>query len=152
MARELTKREPWSEIVSLRDAMNRLFEESFVSRNLGWPAPPYVEGLAIDLYETDDSVVIETPIAGVKPEDINITLTDDLLTIEGETKAEEKTEKANYIRQERRYGAFSRTLRLPTQVKADESQAKIADGVLTLTLPKSEEAKPRRIEIAVNPN
>lgn len=152
MTQEITRREPWGEIMSLRDAVSHLFEESFVRRNIGWPAPPYIEGLAVDLYETDDSVVVETPIAGVKPDDVNITLTDDVLTIEGETKAEEKTERANYVRQERRYGAFSRTLRLPAQVKGEDARATIEDGVLTLTMPKSKEAKPRRIEIAVNPN
>lgn len=84
---------------------------------------------------------------GVKPEDIDITITGDTLTIKGEVKAEEKVEKANYIRRERRYGAFSRSLTLPTSVVAEKAKAEFENGVLTLTLPKAEEVKPKTIKV-----
>jgi HSP20 family protein len=127
--------------------MDRLFEESFVRPRAGWLAPWGAEGLAVDMYETDENVVVKTSVPGIKAEDIDITITGDTLTIKGETKAEEKVEKANYIRQERRYGAFSRSVTLPTSIVAEEAKAEFENGVLTLTLPKAEEVKPKTIQV-----
>jgi len=92
-------------------------------------------------------VVVKSSVAGVKPEDIDITITGDTLTIKGETKAEEKIERENYVRQERRYGAFSRSLTLPTTIVAEQAKAEFENGVLTLTLPKAEEVKPKTIKV-----
>jgi HSP20 family protein len=142
----LIKWEPFGDLVSLRDAMDRLFEESFV-RMRGLPTPFGSEALAIDMYETADSVVVKTGVPGVKPEDIDITISGDQLTIKGETTVDEKVEKENYIRQERRYGSFQRSIRLPGSLVADEAAATFEDGVLTLTIPKSEEAKPKTIKV-----
>ena len=142
----LIKWEPLSDLVSLRDAMDRLFEESFV-RMRGWPSVLGAEALALDMYETPESVVVKTAVPGVKPEDINITITGDVLTIKGEAKTEEELEKANYIRQERRYGSFQRRVQLPASLLPDKAEAKFEDGVLTLTIPKSEEAKPKTIKV-----
>jgi len=134
-------------LISLREAMDRLFEESFVRPRAGWLAPLGAESLALDVYETDQDVVVKSSVPGVKPEDIDITITGDTLTIKGETKAEEKVEKANYIRQERRYGAFSRSVTLPTSIVAEQAKAEFEHGVLTLTLPKAEEVKPKSIKV-----
>ena len=142
----LIKWEPFSDLVSLRDAMDRLFEESFV-RMRGWPSLFGAETLAIDMYETPDSVVIKTAVPGVKPEDIDISITGDVLTIKGETKVEEKVEKENYICQERRYGAFQRSVPLPGSLLTDKAEATFENGILTLTIPKSEEAKPKAIKV-----
>jgi HSP20 family protein len=142
----LIKWEPLSDLVSLRDAMDRLFEDSFVHMR-GLPAIFGSEPLALDVFETTDSVVVKTAVAGVKPEEIEITITGDLLTIKGETRAEEKVEKANYIRQERRYGAFQRSVQLPGSLVTDKAEATFEDGVLTLTIPKSEESKPKTIKV-----
>jgi HSP20 family protein len=142
----LIKWEPLSDLVSLRDAMDRLFEDSFVHMR-GLPAIFGSEPLALDVFETTDSVVVETAVAGVKPEEIEITITGDLLTIKGETRAEEKVEKANYIRQERRYGAFQRSVQLPGSLVTDKAEATFEDGVLTLTIPKSEESKPKTVKV-----
>jgi HSP20 family protein len=147
MARNLVRWEPWSDLVSLREAMDRLFEESFVRPRAGWLAPLGDGSLAVDMYETDEEVVVKTTVPGVKSEDIDVSITGDLLTIKGETKTEEKVEKANYIRQERRYGAFSRSLTLPSTVVADKATAEFENGVLTLTLPKAEEVKPKTIKV-----
>ena len=133
--------------MSLREAMDRLFEESVVRPRAGWLAPLGAESLAVDMYETDDKVVVKTAVPGIESEDIDVSITGDVLTIKGETKAEEKVEKANYIRQERRYGAFSRSLSLPSMVVADKATAEFEDGVLTLTLPKAEEVKPKTIQV-----
>ena len=147
MARNLVRWEPWSDLVSLREAMDRLFEESFVRPRAGWLAPLGDGSLAVDMYETDEEVVVKTTVPGVKSEDIDVSITGDVLTIKGETKAEEKVEKANYIRQERRYGAFSRSLTLPSTVVADKATAEFENGVLILTLPKAEEVKPKTIKV-----
>ena len=143
----LVRWEPFRDLISLREAMDRLFEESFVRPRAGWLAPLGAESLALDVYETDQDVVVKSSVPGVKPEDIDITITGDTLTIKGETKAEEKVEKANYIRQERRYGSFSRSLTLPTTVVAEQAKAEFENGVLTLTLPKAEEVKPKTIKV-----
>ena len=143
----LVRWEPFRDLISLREAMDRLFEESFVRPRAGWLAPLGAESLALDVYETDQDVVVKSSVPGVKPEDIDITITGDTLTIKGETKAEEKVEKANYIRQERRYGAFSRSVTLPTSIVAEQSKAEFEHGVLTLTLPKAEEVKPKSIKV-----
>jgi len=143
----LVRWEPFRDLISLREAMDRLFEESFIRPRTGWLAPLGAEALAVDMYETDQDVVIKSSVPGVKAEDIDITITGDTLTIKGETKAEEKVEKANYIRQECRYGAFSRSLTLPTTIVAEKAKAEFENGVLTLTLPKAEEVKPKTIEV-----
>jgi len=133
--------------MSLREAMDQLFAESVVRPRAGWLAPLGAGSLAVDMYETDDEVVVKTAVSGIKSENIDVSITGDVLTIKGETKAEEKVEKANYIRQERRYGAFSRSLTLPSTVVADKATAEFDDGVLILTLPKAEEVKPKTIKV-----
>ena len=139
--------EPFSDLMSLREAMDRLFEESFV-RPGGRAMSAYGAGdLALDMYETDDDVVLTAALPGVKPEDVEISITGDTLTIKGEMKTETKQEKGNYLRQERRFGAFARTIQIPVPVKAEGADAKFKDGVLTLSIPKAEEAKPRTIKV-----
>ncbi len=139
--------EPFRDMMTLREAMDRLFEESFVSpRRREWLAPAET-AVALDMYETEDAVVIKSSIPGVKPEDVDITVTGNTLSISGETKEEEEVKEENFIRRERRYGAFSRSVTLPEGVKADEAEANFEDGVLTLTVPKAPEAKPKVIKV-----
>ena len=139
--------EPFSDLMSLREAMDRLFEESFVRPGNRMLAADGSYELALDMFETDNEVIITASLPGVKPEDVDISITGDTLTIKGETKFETKIEKANYLRQERRYGAFTRTIALPMPVQADKAEAKFKDGVLTLSIPKAEEAKPKTIKV-----
>lgn len=148
MANEVVRWEPFNEMVSLRDAVSRLLEDSFI-RPAAWPLP--FEGSAwsmpVDMIETKDNVVVKAAVPGVKPDEIDLSVTGDTLTIKGETKAEEKFEEGSYLRKERRFGAFQRTLTLPTNVVADKAKAEFENGVLTLTLPKSEEVKPKSIKV-----
>jgi HSP20 family protein len=139
--------EPFSDLMSLREAMDRLFEESFVRPSHRVLAPFGAGELALDVYETDDELVVSAAVPGVKPEEVEISITGDTLTIKGETKTETKVEKANYLRQERRYGAFARTVTLPTPIQADKAEAKFKDGVLTVIIPKAEDVKPKTIKI-----
>jgi len=143
----LVRWDPFRDTVSLRDAMDRLFEESFV-RPRSWLAPSEgVATLALDVHESNDDVTVRASIPGVKPEDIDISITGDTLTIKGETHEEKETEEGNYHMRERRYGAFQRSTSLPTLVNADKAQAEFENGVLTLTLPKVEAVKPKSIKI-----
>jgi len=141
----ITRWEPFSELVSLRDAMDRLFEESFIrpSRLLGVAAGT----VPIDMYQQDGNVVVKAPLPGVKPEDIDVTVVGDQLTIKGEMKQETEVKEEHVYRRERRFGAFSRTVTLPTSVDTSKASATFENGVLTLTLPMAEEAKPKGIKV-----
>jgi HSP20 family protein len=104
-------------------------------------------GLAVDMYETDEAVIVKSAVPGLESEDLDINITGDTLTIKGESREEEEIEEENYFCRERRYGAFSRSLTIPVSIVPDEAEAEIEDGVLTLTLPKAEEVKPKAIEV-----
>jgi len=143
----LVRWEPFRDVVSLRDAMNRLFEESIVQTRTGWPVSDRAEALAVDMYETDDTIVVKAAIPGIKSDELDVSITGDTLTIKGETKAEEEIEEGNFIRRERCYGSFCRSLTIPLSVVADQAEAEFEDGVLTLTLPKAEEVKPKVIKV-----
>jgi len=124
---------------SLQDELERLFETPLTN----W-AP------ALDVYEDKDNFVVHTELPGLKREDIEVTLEDGGLVISGERKAEEKRNEGEIRRQERFYGKFQRALTLPAPVAADKVKAQYKDGVLTVTVPKAEEAKPRKIDVTVN--
>ncbi len=149
MARSLVRWEPIGDLVSLRDAVDRMFEESFLRPPARFG--PWADGsLAVDMYETNDSVVVKTAIPGVKGEDINISVAGDTLSVKAESKAEEEIKRENYLRRERRYGAYHRSVTLPGGLKTDKAEADFTDGILTLTFPKAEEVKPKTIKIRTN--
>jgi len=139
--------EPFKELMSLRQAMDRLFEESFVrpSRLLGLfseeAMPP------IDMYQTAKEVVVKAALPGVKPDEVDVAITGDTLSIKGETKAIEEVKREDYVYQEHRYGAFSRSIKLPSDLKTDKAEATFENGILTLTIPRAEEAKPKTIKV-----
>lgn len=140
----LIRWEPFGELVSLREAMERLFADSFVNPTR-LPSPKAV--LPLDIYQTDKEVVVMSSLAGVKPEEMDISISGDVLTIKGETKTEEKIEKDAYLCQECRYGSFNRSVTLPAGLKTDKAEASFEDGILTITIPKAEAAKPRTIKV-----
>ncbi len=141
----ISRWDPLSDIVSLREAMNNLLEESFVRPRGG---ATNTAGLAIDLRETPEAFIVSASVPGVPPEDVDITVLGDTLRIRGERR-EESSEEASgrWIVRERRVGSFERTIALPTSIKADEATADFKDGVLTISLPKADEAKPRSIPV-----
>ena len=102
---------------------------------------------ALDVSETDAELIIKAEVPGIDPKDIDITLNNDLLTVKGEKKKETKEEKENFHRVERHYGSFARTVRLPTEVKADDVEATYNNGVLKLVMPKAETSRVKRIEV-----
>jgi HSP20 family protein len=142
----LIRWDPFRESMSLRTAMDRLFEDSLI-RPEAWIVPSPLTDLAVDVYETKDDVVVKAALVGIKPEDAEITLTGNTLQIRGESKQENEVKAENYIRQERRYGSFSRTLTLPDGLKGDKAEATFENEMLTLRIPKSEEIKPKTIKV-----
>jgi HSP20 family protein len=99
------------------------------------------------VHETGDDMVVTASLPGLKAEDVNITITGQTLTIRGEFKADDKVKRDQYLYRERRYGSFHRQLQLPVRVQGDAATATFEDGVLTLTIPKAEEVKPRQVEV-----
>jgi HSP20 family protein len=138
--------EPFREITSLRDAMDRLFEDSFVRAPRLWSRAGEWE-LPIDMHQTANEVVAKASLPGFKPEEVDISITGDTLTIKGEHKEEQEVKDENYFYKERRYGTFSRSVLMPVKVKSDKAEAVFEDGVLILTLPKAEEVKPKQIKV-----
>jgi HSP20 family protein len=104
---------------------------------MAWVKDEYEGQLSVDVYQTEDSLIVRSTIAGVRPEDLEITLNDDVVTIRGRRMAEMEVPKEDYFYQECYWGAFSRSIVLPVEVKAQEAKASLRDGVLTLMLPKS---------------
>jgi HSP20 family protein len=143
----ISRWEPFRDLMTLREAMDRLFEESFVRPGTRWATS--VDGaacaLALDAYTTDNELVITANVPGVDPKDVDITIDGDTLTIKGELKA--PLENVDYTVQERPYGSFSRTLRLNIPLQADKAEATFDKGVLTLTIPKQEQIKPKTIRV-----
>jgi len=138
--------DPFREMVSLRDAMNTLLQESFV-RPGGAGSPGGAVSLPLDVSETENEFVIHASLPGIKPDDIQITIHGDTLTIRGESKAEEEKKGQTWHLRERRTGSFTRSVSLGIPIDADRAQTKFDHGVLTLTLPKAEAAKPKQIRI-----
>ena len=139
--------EPFGDIVSLRQAMDRLFEDSFVK-----PAhalATFGEGVkpAIDVYQTPSEVVVKAIMPGVKPDDVEINITEDTLTIKGEVNGTEEIKKEDYLYREHHHGSLVRSITLPHALQTDKAEATTEDGVLTITIPKAEDAKPRTIEV-----
>ena len=140
---------PFTELMSLRQAMDRLFEDSFVRPSralavLGEAATP-----TLDVYQTPNEIGVKAALPGLKPEDVSIDITGETLTIQGESKAEQEVKKEDYLYQERRYGTFYRSVVLPSGLKSDKAEATMEDGILTLTIPKAEEVKPKAIKVKV---
>ena len=141
----LTKWEPAAGLSTLRRDMDRLFEAFFDHPNItDWETSfePSVE-----VSDTTDAVVVKAQVPGVSKDDLHVEISDDVLTLKGETKTEEKKEDKNYYRREIRYGSFSRTIPLPVAVKSEQADAKMKDGVLEITIPKSEKANVKEIPV-----
>ncbi len=116
------------------------------TENKNW-LEEYEGELTVDVYQTPDDIVIKSTVAGVKPEDISVSIADDTITIRGERKEEEKVEKENYYYQECYWGKFSRSIALPQAIDANKIKANIKDGILTITLPKLSKSRAKIIKV-----
>ncbi len=149
MVNTLVRWEPTRDLLSFQDAVDRLFDWSLDDWFFRPLTPRWAreEMLAVDIYETDDHLVVKAAIPGAKAEDIDVSITGDTLTIKAETKEEQEIKRENYLRRERRFGSFRRSIVLPEGLETDNVEADYTNGVLTLKFPKSEEVKPKTIEV-----
>jgi HSP20 family protein len=133
------------DMMTLREAMDRLFDDAYtqpISNRGGFSAVP-----AIDLYQTEDEVVVKASLPGLKADDVHISVTNGILSLSGEYKQDEVARESTYHIREHRQGAFERSFTLPVEVETDKAKADFKDGILTITLPKAEAVKPRTISI-----
>ena len=143
----LDQHAPFGRAMGLRQMMDRLLEDAVVmprGDGQGVGSPP------LDVYEEGDTLLVEAYLPGIKPEDLDINVEQGMLTISGQAQTEEERQERNYLIREYRAGRFSRSLRLPATYDPEACQAHFEHGVLRLSFPKSEAAKPRRIQIGVN--
>ena len=125
--------------------MDRLFEDSFA--RLPRLVATGVGEFPLDVYQTENELVVKAALPGVKPEELDITIADNTLTIKGEHQEEQEAKENDYLHRERSYGTFSRTVAIPVKVNSEKAEATFEEGVLTLTLPKAGEIKPRQLKI-----
>lgn len=156
-SKELVKVEP-SKALSPFDEVERWVEDMFrkpfsLMAPSWWPRLrlPEIEEIipSVDIFEEGDNVVVKAELPGMKKEDVDVSLTDDVITISGEKKKEEKVEKKNYFRLERSHGSFTRSFSLPVEVQTDKAKAKFANGILEVRIPKTEEAKKKEKKILI---
>jgi HSP20 family protein len=145
----ITRWRPFRDMVSIQDEMNKLFDDFF-----GRPLvrTEWTEGVwtpSVDVSEDKDNVIIKAEMPGMKKDDVKISVQDGVITLRGEKKQETEEKDKNYHRIERSYGSFCRSFQLPTTVKTDKIKASYKEGVLSVTLPKTEEVKPKEIPIII---
>src|SRR4029077_10287472 len=141
--------EPFRGLSTLHDQVNRLFNET-VLRGQGEDSALTTWSPAVDIYETENELVVKADLPDVAEKDIDVRVENNLLTIRGERKFEKSVSEENFLRVERTYGSFSRSFSLPNTVNAEAIGAEYKNGVLTVTLPKREESKPRQVKVTVN--
>ncbi|HEX4743445.1 MAG TPA: Hsp20/alpha crystallin family protein [Candidatus Limnocylindria bacterium] len=138
---------PMPDVVTLREAMDRLFEDSFI-RPTTWTGLPAGQiAVPVDLWETPEAYHLRADLPGLSAEDIDINVTADTVSISGELKGQTDVSGDGYLRQERRYGKFQRAFTLPTQLESNKIEATFDNGVLTLVMPKAEAVRPKQIKI-----
>lgn len=145
----VVKWDPFRDLVSIQDRMNRLFEQT-LSRSRGeegvtattWTPP-------VDIYETAETIVMKAEVPGVAREDVHIQIDGNTLTLKGERRFARDVQEESYLRIERAYGSFHRSFALPATVQQENVRAVLKDGVLELTLPKAEDSKPKRIAVDI---
>ena len=146
----LTTRRPMRNLFSLHNEMGRIFGDLFAPSEGGTDAEETSWIPTVDISETENGYEIRAELPGVSEDDVNVSLTDNVLTVKGEKRPEAETEGKNYHRVERRYGNFQRNFTLPRHIETDAIKAEFKDGVLTLGIPKAEAAKPTEVPIKVN--
>lgn len=145
----VTRWEPFSGITPLREAMDRLFEQSFLRPSLLPVLMREARILPIDMYQTDADVVIKAEVPGMRPEDIDIKVVGDTIIMSGERRAEREVKEEDYLMHETSIGRFHREVMSPVPIKPEQAQATFENGVLTVRLPKAEAAKARQVKVQV---
>jgi HSP20 family protein len=143
----LTRWDPFRELSSIQDRMNRLFQDQYAGREESLVSGSFVP--AVDVYEDEQSIQLKFEVPGIDEKDIDIRLENNTLTVRGERKFEQEQKEENFQRIERRYGSFTRSFTLPNVVSTEDVQAEYDKGVLTVRLAKRAEAKPKQIKVNV---
>lgn len=139
--------DPFRDLMTLREKMNRLFEDTFTTRG---EEKELISGKwtpSVDIYESENALVLSAELPGIEEDDIEIKIENNTLTLKGERKFEKETKEENYHRVERAYGSFSRSFTLPHYIDHDKIKAEHENGVLKITMPKKPELKPRKVKI-----
>lgn len=139
--------DPFRDLITLREKMNRLFEDTFTSRGEDKDLVASSWAPAVDIYESETELVLTAEVPGVDENDIEIKVEDNTLTLKGERKFEKETKEENYHRIERAHGSFSRSFTLPNSINQEGIQAEHENGILKITMPKKSELKPRKVKI-----
>jgi HSP20 family protein len=139
--------DPFRDLLSMQERMNRLFDESFSRRREDEPMGMTTWSPAVDIYETENTIVVKAELPGLTKEEIDVQIHDGILTLKGERKFEKEVKEENYHRIERAYGGFQRSFSLPTSIEEDKIKAAFKDGVLEVILPKAEAVKPKQIKV-----
>ena len=148
MASSIVRFDPFEDLGRLQREMNRLFEESQPRDLPRKNGAPSLWAPQVDIHEDENVITVKADLPGVKLEDIDIQLTNDTLTVTGERRFQDEERKSGYVRVERAYGSFKRTFTLGVPVDADKIKASFKDGVLTISLPKSDEIKPKKVQVS----
>jgi HSP20 family protein len=146
----ITRWDPFRTISSFEEQVNRIFENSFAGKGGNSALASWAP--AVDIYETENELVIKADLPEVNEKDLDVRVENNMLTIRGERKFEQKVKEDNYLRVERAYGTFTRSFNLPTTVSTESIKAEYKNGVLTVEMPKRAESKPRQVKVSVTNN
>ncbi|KPK78757.1 MAG: molecular chaperone [candidate division Zixibacteria bacterium SM23_73] len=139
--------DPFRDLMTLREKMNRLFEEAFITRGEEKELFSGTWTPSIDIYETEHALILSAEVPGIEENDIEIKIEDNTLTLHGERKFNKETKEENYHRIERAYGSFHRSFTLPNYIDQDKIKAEHENGILKITMPKKKELKPRKVNV-----
>ena len=147
----LVRWDPFRNVATLQDRINRMFDEAFLrSKELDEEVSLASWKPTVDIYDTDDALILKVELPGVDKEKVTVDVKDNLLTLKGERAIDKEIKEENYYRRERSFGSFYRSFTLPTTVNPEDIKATYKDGILTVEVPKAEEKKPKQITIDVN--
>jgi HSP20 family protein len=141
----LTRWDPFREFLTVRDVFDRFLEEPFPRRGEWLASLRHIP--AMDMYDLNGSIAVDVALPGIKPEEVEVNVVGNVLTVKGEHKSKEEVKEEDYHRREVHYGTFTRSIELPTYIDTEKVEARFEDGMLTILVPKMQEAKPKRIEI-----
>jgi HSP20 family protein len=144
---DIVRWDPFGDLVTIHDELNRLFGRTFAGSEMTRRSGAGTWMPALDVFETEDKLVAKMDLPGIDPKEVEVSVEDSTLTVSGKREFTSEVDEENYHRIERRYGAFARSIALPTTADAESVEASFDGGVLTIDIPKTEKGRPKRIEV-----